>query len=432
MNSNTSFYSQSYVIDSQYQQIEFGATEASGYTVFASDLIVGSTTLANLDPGVLQTKEFYAGTEYTPSVFTNFDLNSFGLYTCASNGSYKSNTRENDAILTTGNPGQKIHITTANYKNTSLLTLDNDTLYINGNCKIIGTLTKVRPPQNKFKTVLAHSYLIDKDNKDVNFDNTAESGYTAHTSDLFIGNSTGKNLGSNIMIASELYAGTEYEPSATDFDLNDEYYSCDNIVHGILPMKFGGTGTTKRTGSKNVVFSTNPVFDSKITVNNNIYVVSDSVSTPGYSWSNDNTSGMYQSETNKIDFAVNSLNIMNIDINGIFINGNCKSSKFTTTSDSRIQTNMSAITNGVEIISKLEPKIYTKANEIESGLIAQDVYLNAPELVHLLSFSKDAKIEDNDWGSSPAGINYIGLIPYLIQSIKELKETITILESKIN
>ena len=417
--SNDAFYSQSYVIDSAYQTIQFDATSESGYTVYASDMIIG-TTLANLDPGVLQAKEIYGGMEYLPTIFSDFGFNSFGLYTCESNASYKSNTLENDAILITGNPGQKIHITTANFSSAALLTLDNDTLIINGNCKITGTLTKIPPPvQRKFKTLHANNYMIDNENPDVKFENT-EEGYTAYTSDMFIGDYHDRtDIDSNIITSESVYIGSSYIP--TGLIISDEYISCRNIVDGILPIKYGGTGTTKSTGNKNIVFSSNPYFDSTITVNNNVIVVDDSSNIPGYSWSRDKTSGMYQSGMHKIDFTINGANILNIDSNGITINGNCKSSKFVTTADARLITGATDITNCVDIISKLDPKLYTKDDEIESGLIAQDVYLNAPELGHLISISSDASVQDGDWGSTPSSFNYIGLIPYLIQSIKELK-----------
>ena len=255
VNSN-SMYSHTYVIKNAIQEIQFLNTTEGGSTTFSSKMKIGKKFIENLDPSVLQVKEMYSGEEYIPS--GDFGFNSIGMYTCSSNASYKKNTRENDAIIITGNPKQKIHITPVNFKDEALLTLDNDTLFINGKCKISGT----------------------------------------------------------------------------------------------------------------------------ITVNSNVSIVRD---------------------------------------------GTCKASKFITNSllstvTTNTVQNIKNIQNGLDTISKLEPKIYTKENdEIECGLIETDIFVNAPELGHLISTDAETK-----------GINYIGLIPYLIQSIKELKETVKILENKIN
>ena len=91
----------------------------------------------------------------------------------------------------------------------------------------------------------------------------------------------------------------------------------------------------------------------------------------------------------------------------------------------------------------------------ESGLIAQEVYYNCPELRHLVSVGEDIDEDENatiptpveidlsnnditddinydelGWGQSDcAGLNYIGLIPYLIKSIQELHQRIEVLEN---
>ena len=162
-------------------------------------------------------------------------------------------------------------------------------------------------------------------------------------------------------------------------------------------------------------------------------------------------------------------------------------------SDDRRKINEQHITNATETIMKLSPQIYTKLDKFEahggkpikteSGLIAQDIYYNAPELQHLVSITeKDSygkvrvpididwtmkyltlaekshklllekglaeeelseefkKMYTNDisgndlsgndiqndpdytalnWGNKTAYVNYIGLIPYLIKSTQE-------------
>jgi hypothetical protein len=114
------------------------------------------------------------------------------------------------------------------------------------------------------------------------------------------------------------------------------------------------------------------------------------------------------------------------------------------TSDDRIKTEERYIENATETLLKLKPQIYLKGpnigstsnvSRIESGLIAQDVYYDAPELRHLVSLADDAEptetkpYTDDDpqndpdyssWGSKSAGLEYEGLIAYLIKSNQEL------------
>ena len=124
----------------------------------------------------------------------------------------------------------------------------------------------------------------------------------------------------------------------------------------------------------------------------------------------------------------------------VFINNTAYSS------DDRVKTNERYITDATATLIKLKPQIYTKGPNLgsesgisrtESGLIAQDVYYDTPELRHLVTYHDDAKIPDekpyvdNDptkdpdysmWGSKTAGVDYIGLIAYLVQSVKENEE----------
>ena len=71
----------------------------------------------------------------------------------------------------------------------------------------------------------------------------------------------------------------------------------------------------------------------------------------------------------------------------------------------------------------------------ESGLIAQEVYYDAPELRHLVkrvnnqteplpeiptSLDPAQDPDYSSWGKEPAALNYIGLIAYLIKANNEL------------
>lgn len=88
------------------------------------------------------------------------------------------------------------------------------------------------------------------------------------------------------------------------------------------------------------------------------------------------------------------------------------------------------INDGLVIINKLRPVLFDwndKALELnpnryasDVGLIAQEVKEVIPDIVH--------PMYDGEY----LGIDYIKLVPYLIQSIKELSSKVIELESKIN
>ena len=165
----------------------------------------------------------------------------------------------------------------------------------------------------------------------------------------------------------------------------------------------------------------------------------------------------------------------------------------TPNSDDRVKTNETYITNATETLLKLKPQKYRKhnfefvevSNELyenaedsnifvqgavsntwvnkddllfdstsnmwyerslsntyieEAGLIAQDIWYDAPELRYIVTPSKDASVNDSrgevsndpqidpdysDWGKESAAVNYTALIPYLIKSNQELHAQLT-------
>jgi hypothetical protein len=120
-------------------------------------------------------------------------------------------------------------------------------------------------------------------------------------------------------------------------------------------------------------------------------------------------------------------------------------------SDDRIKTNERYITDATKTLSKLKPQIYTKNNiKVEAGLIAQEVFYDAPELRHLVALPPDADIsyitshhvdtskfpekdpEYKGWGNTIAGINYIELIPYLVRYVHENNVEMDALRERIN
>ena len=102
-----------------------------------------------------------------------------------------------------------------------------------------------------------------------------------------------------------------------------------------------------------------------------------------------------------------------------------------TYSDRRRKTKIKSISNALDKLAKLTPKLYDKDGKRSSGLIAQDVYYNARELRHIVWPDRDANPNDDapepdysDWGKRPACIRYPHLVAYVVKSIQELRERI--------
>jgi len=101
------------------------------------------------------------------------------------------------------------------------------------------------------------------------------------------------------------------------------------------------------------------------------------------------------------------------------------------TSDRRLKYDETRIQGALDTIKKLDPALYKKVDNlgsspsasdaVESGLIVQDVYKNAPELRHLLLIPE---VEE------PARLNYLQLIPYLISAIQEQQVQIDALKQR--
>ena len=130
-------------------------------------------------------------------------------------------------------------------------------------------------------------------------------------------------------------------------------------------------------------------------------------------------------------------------------------------SDDRSKENEELFENACETLSKLKPQLYDKKTDIdnddpttwykESGLIAQEIFYDAPELRHLVYRGSPELDEESNsiplpevptsidpahepdyssWGKDPASVNYIGLIAYLVKANTELHERAKALQSK--
>jgi hypothetical protein len=125
--------------------------------------------------------------------------------------------------------------------------------------------------------------------------------------------------------------------------------------------------------------------------------------------------------------------------------GTHRAAAFTLNSDDRVKDFEKPLHLGTETLLKLDPQHYWKRDKLELstkvkyreefGLIAQDVYYDAPELRHLVHLHYDADpspvkpVRDeniqidppyDNWGSQIASLEIEGLIPVMINAFKEI------------
>lgn len=83
-------------------------------------------------------------------------------------------------------------------------------------------------------------------------------------------------------------------------------------------------------------------------------------------------------------------------------------------SDARLKTNITSITNSLDIVRALCGKMYNLKNESKKsfGLIAQEVQQTLPDIVH----------QDTD---GYLNLSYFELIPFLIEAIKAVDDKLT-------
>ena len=133
----------------------------------------------------------------------------------------------------------------------------------------------------------------------------------------------------------------------------------------------------------------------------------------------------------------------------------------TNASDGRLKEIEELIGHACGTLSKLRPQLYDKKPDIEndgnttwykeSGLIAQEIYYDAPELRHLVHRGKPELDEEDSslplpeiptsidpqrdtgyssWGKDTTSVNYIGLIAYLVKADTELHDGVKVLEPR--
>jgi len=104
---------------------------------------------------------------------------------------------------------------------------------------------------------------------------------------------------------------------------------------------------------------------------------------------------------------------------GVGISGQMTAATIVETSSIAFKENITPIENALDTVMKLFGVFYDRIDtkEHEAGLIAEDVYKHAPDLVSL------------DKNGKPYGIKYTKLGAYLVESIKELKQEINSLKA---
>jgi hypothetical protein len=129
-----------------------------------------------------------------------------------------------------------------------------------------------------------------------------------------------------------------------------------------------------------------------------------------------------------------------------YFNGNVYTTAGYVLSDASIKQNVQPLQNALDIINELNPKTYTfNTNQnpklnlpagIQDGLIAQELEMVLPELVNSLkvppSVDSTGNVDTTGTSESYKAINYVGIIPYLIQGMKEQQEIIQEMQAQLD
>ncbi|MEO8088220.1 MAG: tail fiber domain-containing protein, partial [Bacteroidota bacterium] len=115
-------------------------------------------------------------------------------------------------------------------------------------------------------------------------------------------------------------------------------------------------------------------------------------------------------------------------------------------SDISLKENIQPLQNGIDVINALNPKTYTfKTSQhpqinlpsgTQDGLIAQELETILPELVKSFNVAprRDSlgDIDTTGTGESYRSVNYIAIIPYLIQGMKEQQQMIEAMQAQLD
>jgi hypothetical protein len=116
---------------------------------------------------------------------------------------------------------------------------------------------------------------------------------------------------------------------------------------------------------------------------------------------------------------INSINALYIDSNAdVIFSNTLLAPGYNVLSDIRYKSSIQDLSNSVSTVCELKGKQYILNNKETIGFLAQDLDLVIPSAVD--------KKNDDKWS-----VNYMYIIPYLTESIKELTNRISTLESKL-
>jgi hypothetical protein len=111
-------------------------------------------------------------------------------------------------------------------------------------------------------------------------------------------------------------------------------------------------------------------------------------------------------------------NIAKLDRTSNIFSGDIQAANFNATSDNSLKNNIASINNAVDTVNQLDGASFTwkSTNKKSYGVIAQEIEKILPELV--------------DFQGGVKSVNYLGIIAFLINSVKELDARVKSLESK--
>ncbi|NBO72554.1 tail fiber domain-containing protein, partial [bacterium] len=240
---------------------------------------------------------------------------------------------------------------------------------------------------------------------------------TYDTTDNILGNPTILSFKSNPGGGSGYNASIKYW-----------YYSGQNSY---LMLSTNGSSSEHiyLNSSGNVQIGNSPIFPDANTGSYKLNVVGSIYSSGGFT-----TGGTISSGNNNISCGTGNITCGNVNASGDV------TAAFT--SDDRLKIKTDLIDKPIEKINSLTAFKYTYndlakslglSNEkVQIGLSAQDVQKVLPEAIRIANFDMDFENNKSKSGNNYLAIDYVRLVPLLIEAIKEQQKTIDEINSKLN
>ena len=271
----------------------------------------------------------------------------------------------------------------------------------------------------------------------------------------------------NLNINHEHSSGSVYFGFQNDFVLRrgttgsyNKHLKCENSTGATIlyhTNSFGGQ-TVRDSEGNNAGFLTGNLY---LGTGNKRINYSDSQQTgitPELQWYGNRETGETRANQHVWRFTATN-NSPTVSFLNLSADSNCtvRAASFGSTSDDRIKSNETEIQDATTTLNKLKPVLYEQYGNTQktgdpfnnAGLIAQQVYYDAPELRTMISLNEDYTpydlpvgdietfndIQEEDyettlnWGADAVDVKYNYIIPYLIKSIQELHQRIEVLEN---